>query len=235
MRRRRFNGSERTALWLNSDGCCEGCGRKLIGGFHADHVVPFSAGGSTDVLNGQALCPYCNLSKGSKSQGEIEVMVEAEAEAEKRYLDIDETLLLGVKGRGLPPRNWQLRGIQDYFADLRMDYLLVGTPACGKTKWAGYIIRKMLDAGCIDRVVVLAPTDQIKRQWMKDLWEHYEIDISHNWRNCDGYFPEDSKGVAVTYHQVSQPDGPDVMRQALAGHRTIVIFDEIHHCGLTRS
>lgn len=62
---RRFNSGERVALYLAADGHCAICGTELDPGWHADHVVPYSAGGPTDITNGQALCPACNLKKGS--------------------------------------------------------------------------------------------------------------------------------------------------------------------------
>lgn len=63
--RRRFNSSERTALYLAADGECQRCGTPLQSSWHGDHIQPYSAGGPTDVINGQALCPPCNLQKGS--------------------------------------------------------------------------------------------------------------------------------------------------------------------------
>lgn len=62
--RRRFNSAERVALYLAADGRCKSCGTGLGPGWHADHEIPYSAGGPTDVINGQALCPACNLTKG---------------------------------------------------------------------------------------------------------------------------------------------------------------------------
>ena len=63
--RRRFNSTERAALYLAADGHCTQCGAPLEPGWHADHQIPYSAGGPTDVINGQALCPTCNLKKGA--------------------------------------------------------------------------------------------------------------------------------------------------------------------------
>jgi superfamily II DNA or RNA helicase len=63
--RRRFNTSERVALYLAADGHCSSCGEPLNPGWHGDHIEPYSAGGPTDVINGQALCPPCNLKKGN--------------------------------------------------------------------------------------------------------------------------------------------------------------------------
>ncbi len=64
--RRRFNSRERTALYLAADGRCQSCGAELKPGWHGDHETPYSRGGKTDVTNGQALCPICNVKKGSK-------------------------------------------------------------------------------------------------------------------------------------------------------------------------
>lgn len=60
---RRFTGAERVALYLAADGRCAVCGIALQPGWHGDHVVPYARGGPTDVINGQALCPPCNLRK----------------------------------------------------------------------------------------------------------------------------------------------------------------------------
>lgn len=62
--RRRFNRRERAALFLAADGCCDRCGAELEPGWHADHLNPYANRGPTDVVNGQALCPKCNLQKG---------------------------------------------------------------------------------------------------------------------------------------------------------------------------
>lgn len=64
--RRRFGSRERVALYLAGDGRCVKCGAELEPGWHADHVDPHSRGGPTDVMNGQALCPTCNLKKGAR-------------------------------------------------------------------------------------------------------------------------------------------------------------------------
>lgn len=64
--RRHFNDGERVSLFLAADGHCSGCGDELEPGWHADHIVPYAAGGKTDVANGQALCPTCNLKKGAR-------------------------------------------------------------------------------------------------------------------------------------------------------------------------
>jgi superfamily II DNA or RNA helicase len=69
--RRAFNATERAALFLAADGRCELCGVALLPGWHGDHVTPYVRGGSTDVINGQALCPPCNLRKGTHLMPEL--------------------------------------------------------------------------------------------------------------------------------------------------------------------
>jgi superfamily II DNA or RNA helicase len=62
---RNYNGAQRAVLYWATNGRCANCGVELTPGWHADHVHPYSAGGPTDVINGQALCPPCNLRKGA--------------------------------------------------------------------------------------------------------------------------------------------------------------------------
>lgn len=64
--RRAFNSYEKQILFLRAQGCCQVCGAELGPNWHADHVHPHSAGGRTDVENGQALCERCNLVKGRR-------------------------------------------------------------------------------------------------------------------------------------------------------------------------
>lgn len=63
--KRSFSTKEKLAIFFASNGHCALCGKKLDTDWHADHIIPFSKGGSTDVTNGQALCPKCNLKKGA--------------------------------------------------------------------------------------------------------------------------------------------------------------------------
>jgi superfamily II DNA or RNA helicase len=57
-----------------ADGHCEECGRLLNQSFHADHIVSYSRGGITELPNGQALCPQCNLRKGNKTMSKDKVV-----------------------------------------------------------------------------------------------------------------------------------------------------------------
>lgn len=64
--RRRFSKRQKDVLYVAADGCCVECGVPLETGWHGDHRDPHSAGGPTDIDNGGALCPACNLRKGNR-------------------------------------------------------------------------------------------------------------------------------------------------------------------------
>ncbi len=64
---RRFSRRMRQILFDLAGGRCEECGDELTPGWHADHEIPFSADGPTDLSNGRALCPNCNSLKGARS------------------------------------------------------------------------------------------------------------------------------------------------------------------------
>lgn len=51
---------------MASQGVCQNCGVELKTGWHGDHIKAHSRGGETELHNGQALCPKCNLKKGNK-------------------------------------------------------------------------------------------------------------------------------------------------------------------------
>ncbi|MEV0843597.1 DEAD/DEAH box helicase family protein [Actinocatenispora sera] len=98
MDRRSFSDAERVALFIAADGKCSSCGIELQPGWHADHVAPWSKGGPTDVINGQALCPSCNLKKGSSTVPELR---EWQKEAMARFLSTtDDFLCVATPGAG---------------------------------------------------------------------------------------------------------------------------------------
>jgi hypothetical protein len=57
---------DRQILYDHQDGKCALCGGPLGEHWHADHIIPWSRGGRTNVHAMQAVCPPCNLKKGAK-------------------------------------------------------------------------------------------------------------------------------------------------------------------------
>lgn len=196
---RRFNTSQRVALYLVSDGVCSECGKELPAGWHGDHVRPYSKGGETDVLNGQALCPSCNLRKGDT--------------------------MLTPWTRDL--RAWQDTAFSTYLAKNKRNFLMVATPGAGKTIAAARIAHHLFISGSIERLIVVCPSEHLKRQW-HDALASVGIQIDHKWKNASGTVAADYHGIAATYQQVAS--NPDIHRWHCK-RRTLVIFDEIHHAG----
>lgn len=201
--RRRFNGAERTALFLVSQGACAQCGAPLRPGWHSDHIRPFAAGGATDVLNGQALCPTCNLRKGDT--------------------------VLAPWTQDL--RDWQKRAFYEYITAKKKNFLLVATPGAGKTIAAARIIHHMMSTGVVERIVVVCPSEHLKRQWRESLAK-VGIQIDDKWKNANGVVAADFHGIAATYHQIAS--NPDIHRMHCR-RSTMVILDEIHHAGDDKS
>jgi superfamily II DNA or RNA helicase len=124
-------------------------------------------------------------------------------------------------------RNWQEKAIRRFYALDKSDFLLVATPGGGKTFVALMIAYQLLLDGKIERIVIVTPSEHLKRQWAEAA-ARLGIDLDYNWQNSDGRESADYFGVAVTYHQVSfAPDLFDLNCKK----KTLVIFDEIHHAG----
>jgi superfamily II DNA or RNA helicase len=131
------------------------------------------------------------------------------------------------KGDRMPLRDWQDRFVRDYAAKLQQDYLLVATPAAGKTRAAGEVARRLLDAGRVERVIVIVPTVPLKVQWRGAL--HRDVDL--HLRTEDGkaaVLPRDFDGFVATYQAIAA--SPDWYRRLATEVPALVILDEIHHC-----
>jgi superfamily II DNA or RNA helicase len=134
--RRRFNAAERAALYLAADGHCARCGAPLQASWHADHVEAWSRGGPTDIVNGQALCPLCNLEKGNKPAMANLRMWQQQA----------------------------LEAFYAKSGD-KSDFLVCATPGAGKTRFALHLAAQLLDQAQISRIIVIVPTDALRDQW----------------------------------------------------------------------
>ena len=203
--RRRFNGSERSALYLAADGRCQcqgckacgpgPCERLLERGWHADHMHPYSLGGPTDVTNGQAFCPQCNQEKGA-----------------------------GVL------RDWQQDAKEKFLASGKQDFLVSATPGAGKTRFALDLARDLVSAGQVERVVVVVPSDTLRKQWA-DLGDDYGLPLVPVDEAAD-YDKRGYRGCVVTYQQIQY--GALNLKRATRVP-TLAIIDEIHHAGESRS
>ena len=66
-RQRTFTPEQRAVLFRLSNKKCAICGKNVTEEeFEADHIVPWSKGGLTQIANGQVLCSSCNSKKSNK-------------------------------------------------------------------------------------------------------------------------------------------------------------------------
>lgn len=210
--RRRFTGGQRAALWLAANGTCELCGVDLESSWHADHVVAHANGGPTDVTNGQALCPPCNLLKGSST--------------------MDEPL----DGWISKPRIWQQQAFDTYrkMQAAERIFTIAVAPGGGKTQFAlRCAYRELRETGEADRVIVVVPSAYLKEQLCNiastklGLNFAYEDSYVSNGSQIAHLSNPEAEGVVVTYQQVAM--APELFRTHVARHRIMVILDEVHH------
>lgn len=132
---RYFTPHERMTLFEIADGKCEQCGAPLDETFHADHHIPYSAGGKTTIANGRALCPQCNLKKGSTVPNRSTIAL----------------------------RRWQQKAIDEFngLAETHPVFVLEACPGAGKTTFALECAKR----GGYEQVFVLAHTTSLSHQW----------------------------------------------------------------------
>jgi superfamily II DNA or RNA helicase len=127
-----------------------------------------------------------------------------------------------------PLRAWQQAAAAAVLDHQGESFLASATPAAGKTTFGLHVAHRMLAAGRVSRVAVIAPTTHICRQWALDA-ARYGIDLEPNRPNAAGPEPRDRHGIAVTYATLAA--GPAVHRRRCGEAATLLIADEPHHMG----
>lgn len=148
------------------------------------------------MINGEALCPSCNLKKGAKVNN---------------------------------PRKWQADALREFMlADKDGSFLVEATPGAGKTRLAIDIAKRLIEADSIAQIVVAVPTSRLEIQWAEEFAKQ-GISIDPKWHAADGNLARDEKGCAATYAEIGRQ--PQVYRRLVSRRPTLVILDEVHHCG----
>jgi len=129
-------------------------------------------------------------------------------------------------------RAWQRRALVTYLRRRSQDFLAVATPGAGKTTFALRVAAELLADGTVDAVTVVTPTEHLKRQWAQAA-SRVGIILDPDFRNAEVHTSRDFHGVVVTYAGVGM--APAVHRRRTMARPTLVILDEIHHAGDTRS
>lgn len=174
-----------------------------MNGWHADHIHPFARGGETDITNGQALCPSCNIRKGDSMEN-IQLR-----EWQIKFLDkirihrSDEFLLVATPGAGKTKA--ALYFAKQHLKSGNIDRIIVVVPSKNlKTQW----VRACLDFG-------INLTSQ---------WDNASIGT--------GMLASDYDGMVVTYQQVAfASTDVQLCKRYCHKSKTLVILDEVHHAG----
>ena len=131
-----------------------------------------------------------------------------------------------------PLRSWQRRALVEYLRRRSDDFMAVATPGAGKTTFALRIAAELLADGTVEAVTVVVPTEHLKTQWATAA-ARVGLQLDAAFRNADLHSSVDFHGAVVTYAQVGT--APQVHRRRTMTRRTMVILDEIHHAGDSRS
>ncbi len=86
--------------------------------------------------------------------------------------------------------------------------------------------RKWMSAGADRRMVVVVPTDNLREQWRE---EAVKFGIELQTKEFGTNFKHGFQGGVTTYHYVA--NNAAVFRKLCSVAPTIVVFDEVHHCG----
>lgn len=124
------------------------------------------------------------------------------------------------------PRRWQEEFFRQWLARTINTFLLIVIPGGGKTMAALEVARRWMAAGADRRLIVVVPTDNLREQWQE---EAVRFGIELQTKEFGTNFKHGFQGAVVTYSLVASQ--PLVFRKLCAVAPTMVIFDEIHHCG----
>jgi superfamily II DNA or RNA helicase len=125
------------------------------------------------------------------------------------------------------PRKWQSEFLREWEdREPHQPFMLIAIPGGGKTMAALEVCRRWMAAGSDRRVIFVVPTDNLREQW-KD--EAANFGISLQTKEFGTNFKHGFQGGVATYHLVANQ--PLLFRKLCSVAPTMVVFDEIHHCG----
>jgi superfamily II DNA or RNA helicase len=110
------------------------------------------------------------------------------------------------------------------------DFLAVATPGAGKTTFALTLASYLLHNHVVQQITVVAPTEHLKKQWAEAA---ARIGIRLDPTYSSGRLSPDYQGIVVTYAGVGV--NPMLHRNRVEQRKTLVILDEIHHAGDSKS
>jgi len=221
--RRMFSRAEVRRVWERQGRVCPLCERAIpFDLMHGDHIHPWIAGGLTALENCQALCGSCNLRKGSQPQ------------AVARQLFQVDRLAAGTATL----RPWQLDAL-DVVLPRALDrpLLVEACPGAGKTHFALEVAYRLLSSGDISRLVIVVPTLGICDGWLESASTASRAAPTIPLRGPRSWSPvnpigDKYAGVVITYQGLFFASDMILAHATDPEHRTMVVFDEVHHAGV---
>lgn len=213
-----FSKRQRRALLLFANGKCQECGTHItMQTMHADHRIPWVAGGQTQITNGQALCAKCNQEK-------------------RHHMRLPK--ISNKHGQPLEYRRWQKEALAvaiERITGGRSSIFLNVCPGGGKTPFGVAFARWGIDAGYIEKVIVVVPRKKIRDQWVNLLQLNRVTAETIKNEHAIGRMEAGSmpkRAVVLTYQMAQWGAVPDYLELICAKYKTLVIGDEIHWTGI---
>ena len=125
------------------------------------------------------------------------------------------------------PRAWQVEFLRAW--EDRIDghpFMLIAIPGGGKTLASLEAGRRWMSAAPDRRIIIVVPTDNLRDQWKEEAAK-FGIDLQT--KEFGTNFKHGFQGAVVTYSLVANQ--PLVFRKLCSVAPTMVILDEVHHCG----
>ena len=220
--RRTFSRPEVRRVWERQGRVCTLCERSIpFDLMHGDHIHPWSKSGRTALENCQALCGSCNLRKGSQPQAVVQQRFNADK--------------LGPGNAEL--RRWQKEALDAILPRLLSEPILVeACPGAGKTHFGLEVAYRLIQDHSYSRVLVFVPSLGIADGWLASASKANRASPTipllgpRDWRPVR---PIGDKwvGVVATYQSLFSAPDMFLAHASDPGHKTLVIFDEIHHLG----
>ena len=177
------------------------------------------------MSNLQALCGSCNLRKGSDPQEVVE-----------QFFDVSR-----LSSGNVELRRWQREALEAVAPAVRegRPVLVEACPGAGKTHFGLELAYRLIEAGTVSRLLVIVPTRAIADGWAMAASARDQNSptlplrtAGSDWRPTE---PIDIQGRVVgaiaTYQALAAMTDMFLTHATEPGHRTLVIFDEVHHAG----
>ena len=128
-------------------------------------------------------------------------------------------------------RKWQQEALDSFLRGKPRDFMAVATPGAGKTTFALTLASRLVEDKTVQRIIVVVPTEHLKHQW-SDAAKRFGLSLDPNFTNSSAVNAS-YDGIVVTYAQVGMH--PFKHHAVASARRTLVILDEIHHAGDSKS